>query len=346
MENQLSYRGFLFRLRRLAKKALEAYELKGAALKFIYYSGNGLYQVVIPETGKSDDLFVPGRYALRLHQPGYMKPEHISSELEWLSALREEGIAVPEPIKNSEGKWLTTIESEYKVPTTRNCTLLRWVRGRLVNKNPRPWHMKALGRVTGRLHTQSIRWKLPTGFKRRHWDWEGLFGDGAEYGVPAKDVHEAIPKVHRERFAKVIRQVQEVFDQLGKSKNVYGLIHADMGVDSNVLFLERKARPIDFDDSGFGYWIFDLGVILAHYVNEFKDTNPRMRDALLEGYEETKPSIDVDYNYLDLFIAARYAQLMYFYQMCALKFPQSHDEAMEQVNSFAGDLKNHLKLMR
>jgi Ser/Thr protein kinase RdoA (MazF antagonist) len=170
-----------------------------------------------------------------------------------------------------------------------------------------------------------------------------LFGDGAEYGVPAKEVHEAVPRIHQDAFFTVLDRVREVFDQLGQSTNVYGLIHADLDVDSNTIFYAGKARPIDFDDSGYGHWIFDLGVTLAHYLNEFKEIPPRMRSALLEGYEETKPPVDVDYELLDLFIAARLAQLLYFYQGCAMKFPQQQDEAMEQVNSFAEDLKRHLK---
>lgn len=341
----MTYRAFLLRLRKLAKQALEAYGFEDAKLKFAYYSGNGLYQVIIPETSEPDSPFVPGRYALRLHQPGYMRPEHIVSELEWLAALRAEGLEVPEPIRNTEGKWMTTVESEYRVPAARNCTLLRWVKGRLLKKRAQPWHYRAIGRVTGRLHAQSLRWTPPQGFTRRHWDWEGLFGDGAEYGVPAKEVHEAIPPIHSEAFATVLQRVQEACDQLGKNRKVYGLIHADLGVDANVLFHAGRARPIDFDDSGYGHWIFDLGVALAHYLSDYKDATPTMRNALLEGYEETKPATDVDYEYLDLFIAARWAQLMYFFQGCALKFPQSHDEAMEQVNSSAKDLKHHLKII-
>jgi Ser/Thr protein kinase RdoA (MazF antagonist) len=173
-----------------------------------------------------------------------------------------------------------------------------------------------------------------------------LFGDGAEYGVPAQEVHEAIPKIHSEAFAEVLQRVQEACDQLGKSREVYGLIHADLGVDANVLFHTGKARPIDFDDSGYGYWIFDLAVILTSDMEVFKDITPEMRAALLEGYAETQPGIDVDPKYLDLFIAARYAQLMYFYQMCALKFPQHQDEAIGHVNTFAGDIKRCIKMMK
>jgi len=84
---QISHRAFLLRLRKLAKKALEAYGLKDAKLKFFTYTGNGFYHVTIPPSSKAEGDFTPGKYVLRLHQPNYMRPEHISSELEWLSAF-------------------------------------------------------------------------------------------------------------------------------------------------------------------------------------------------------------------------------------------------------------------
>jgi len=342
----LSFRAFLLRLRKLAVKALARYGLEGAKLKFIYYSGNGLYQVRVQPTSKVNDRFTPGKYTLRLHQPDYMRPEHISSELDWLSALHESGIGVPEPFRNLEGNWLSVVESDYDIPRSRNCTLLRWIDGRLLKKTIRPHHFKALGRVTGRMQNQARGWKIPRAFSRRHWDWEGLFGDGAEYGVPARDVHAAIPQEHKNAFNETLNRIQEASEQLGKRKNVYGLIHADLGVDSNVLFRAGEAIPIDFDDCGFGYWIFDLGVILAHYISDWNDISPKMRNALIEGYLETSTLSELNLEYLDLFIAARFAQLMYFYHGAGMLHPPHREEARREVDTYGKELKRILKVMR
>ncbi|MFW9959267.1 MAG: hypothetical protein ACFFCT_14455 [Candidatus Odinarchaeota archaeon] len=46
---QVSHLTFLRRLRKLAEMALASYELEEADLKFINYSGNGLYRVSIPK---------------------------------------------------------------------------------------------------------------------------------------------------------------------------------------------------------------------------------------------------------------------------------------------------------
>ncbi|MHA2020656.1 MAG: phosphotransferase enzyme family protein [Candidatus Thorarchaeota archaeon] len=341
--NQVSYRAFLLRLRNLAKKALEKYGLERADLRFKSYSGNGLYKVDVSPSIQSETSIPPGLYALRLHQPGYMKPEYIRSELEWLSALCEVGIDVPRPIRNEDGDWLTTAEGGYDVPRQRNCTLLSWVEGRFLEKGLRPKHFESLGEVTGKMQEQSMLWKKPKGFERPHWDWEGLFGDGFDYGFVAQEAREAIPKRHQRAFNEVLKRVEEAGQQLGKSKQVYGLIHADLG---NTVFRAGKARPFDFDDCGFGYWMFDLGVVLAHYMLDSEGTSPKMRNALIEGYRETSILPESNLEFLDLFTAARLAQLMFFYQGMALKFPQHRDESLREINHSARYLKHILKKMQ
>jgi len=260
-------------------------------------------------------------------------------------SLREAGINVPEPFRNLEGKWLTSVESDYEVPAPRNCTILRWVEGRTLNKSIRPHHFVFLGRVIGRMQEQSRDWKKPKGFSRRHWDWEGLFGESAEYGFSAKEAYAAIPKIYQDAFNETLQRVQEASEQLGKGKNVYGLIHADLGIDGNVVFNAGEACPIDFDDSGFGYWMFDLGVVLAHYISDSGGTIPTMRAALIEGYLETCSLQEENLDYLDIFIAARLAQLMYFYQGMGLIHPQHMDESKREVKMYGTVLKRMIKKM-
>ncbi len=339
---QISYRAFLLRLRNLAKRALVEYGLEGARLKFQSIEGNGIYRVIIPSDNKKSPSFQAGQYNLRLHQPGYMDPKFISSELEWLSALADSGIPVPRPFRNLNGDWLTTIESEYDVPCSRNCSLITWISGRLP-KNPQIYHMKAVGNVIGRMQSQSIDWRKPKGFSRPHWDWDGLYGEGFQYGFEPEAARNSIPKGYHAAFTSAIEKVREGMEQLGKTKKVYGLIHADLGVDGNILFHKGEARPIDFDDCGFGYWLFDLGVALAHYFVEIENPNPEMRDALIEGYKETTPLPEIDLEYLDLFTVARLAQLVYFYHGMSLLNPQHLEQAQVEMSRYGNELKRIMK---
>ncbi|MFW9908267.1 MAG: phosphotransferase enzyme family protein [Candidatus Thorarchaeota archaeon] len=342
--SEISYHAFLLRLRKLAEKALEAYGLEGARLRFINFSGNGLYQVQVSDKQRSN--FAPGRYALRLHQPNYMTPEYISSELEWLAALNHERIGVPQPFRTLDGNWIATVDGGYEVPTKRNCTLIGWTEGRLLNKGLRSRHFNSLGRIVGRMHGQSRNWKKPPKFKRPHWDWEGLFGDGFDYGFSASEAREAIPKNHQDSFNDLLQRVQEASDQMGRGRNVYGLIHADLSFDANVAIHEGEARPFDFDDCGFGYWMFDLGVVLAHYMVDTDGEIPEMQDALIEGYMETSPLPESNLDNLDLFIGARCAQIMLFNQGGALRNPTIQEEARREIELYGRWLKHILKRMK
>jgi Ser/Thr protein kinase RdoA (MazF antagonist) len=89
---------------------------------------------------------------------------------------------------------------------------------------------------------------------------------------------------------------------LGNGRSVFGLIHADFHLD-NVIFHHGAARPIDFDDCGFGYWLYDMAVTL--WLFRMKPDWPVWREAFLKGYGSVRPLPTDQLEYLDHFIAAR-----------------------------------------
>jgi Ser/Thr protein kinase RdoA (MazF antagonist) len=94
-------------------------------------------------------------------------------------------------------------------------------------------------------------------------------------------------------------------DASGKSLDAFGLIHADLSIGGygNVLHHKGMVCPIDFDDCGYGYWVYDLATTLAHW-----QTHPRWvayRAALLEGYGQVRP-LPAQMAELGLFMAARH----------------------------------------
>ena len=90
--------------------------------------------------------------------------------------------------------------------------------------------------------------------------------------------------------------------ELGQGPDVYGLIHADLGLDANVLFWKGEPRAIDFDDSGFGYWVYDLAVALEHCREDA--AFPQFRAALLDGYAEMRSLSEDQLKHVELFMAA------------------------------------------
>ncbi|MBN1486899.1 MAG: phosphotransferase [Anaerolineae bacterium] len=305
---ELTYRGQLWRLRKVAQAALSAYGLTGATLNFIGRSENTTFRVDMPgyKPAESEDKgYVPGRYLLRVHRPGYQTEASINSELEWLSALRRDaGLIVPESVPALDGALLTKVAVP-GIPEERTCSLLRWVRGRFFRRGRRPGHFRALGRLMARLHQHTSRWQSPEEFTRRHWDWDGLFGDAAGFNLAASDVWKLLPQPYYGPFRQVADETQQVMDKLGKGPDVLGLIHADLLLGVNVLLSGGEAYPIDFDDCGYGYWVYDFATSLCYWREAAQWQE--VRDALFEGYAEIRPLPYEQLVYVDLFITARRA---------------------------------------
>lgn len=71
-------------------------------------------------------------------------------------------------------------------------------------------------------------------------------------------------------------------------------------MQANVLFRGRDARLIDYDDSGFGYYLYDLSIVLED--SQVDQIKPHFREALLEGYSLVQPLSEEQVNSLDLFL--------------------------------------------
>jgi len=96
--------GKLRRTRRIARAALEAYGFTEARLKLIVDAGNTTYRVkTMDPTPLEGSLYVDNCYSLRLHWSGYQNEGAVDSELEWLSALSDAGLPVPQPVPTMEG---------------------------------------------------------------------------------------------------------------------------------------------------------------------------------------------------------------------------------------------------
>ncbi|MGH6634027.1 MAG: phosphotransferase enzyme family protein, partial [Sphingopyxis sp.] len=89
---------------------------------------------------------------------------------------------------------------------------------------------------------------------------------------------------------------------MGEQDARFGLIHADL-IPDNLLHHERMLRPIDFDDSGFGWHLFDIATILFAYLDEpFYES---VEDALFAGYRSVRALDDSERARLPLFMLLR-----------------------------------------
>ena len=194
--DQLTRLGRIRRMRFLAEEAIKRFGLPDASLRFVHQAGNTLYRVVVPNPRPfpaESDLFVEGHYLLRLHQPGYQDPAAIEMELDWLASMRrEENLPVPEPIATIDGKYLVEL-THPAIPEPRNCSLLRWVRGRLI-KNPSANQYYAQGQLFAGMHKHTVQYKPENPEVKRRFDWYGLFQGDSGNGIPSSQIWEKFEK--------------------------------------------------------------------------------------------------------------------------------------------------------
>lgn len=295
----LPLRTQLARLRTVAMQAIERYPIDVAHVRQVSHGENTTFRVTAVDGAD---------YLLRVHRPqrhgrGVDSAAAIRSEMDWLSAIaRESPVSAPVPVLSARGE-LTEVVDHSAVPGQRVCSVLRWMNGTQRKHSALPVHLARVGCAMAELHDHARGWTRPPGFVRMRWDWNTFFGDVMVYGkVGAKEAWTLLPSNLRSKFERVADHVGSVMAELGDGPDAVGLIHADMHM-GNVVFHHGEARPIDFDDCGVGYWLYDIAVAL--WEMRHKDNYPECRSAFLSGYRAVRPIADDVLGHLDSFIAAR-----------------------------------------
>jgi Ser/Thr protein kinase RdoA (MazF antagonist) len=328
---QLAYPGRIRRMRQLAQADLNAYGMPNTRFKLLKQAGNTLFRVVDITQAANDraELYLPGQYLLRIHQPGYQTTEAIELELMWLAAMcREANLPVPEPVPTLDSKLLLQVSTP-GIPGVRNVSLLRWVKGSFLTQHIGLQHYRAQGRLMARLHEHAAHWKVPAGFTKRKYDWDGLYRDDLGEGMSASEAWALLPPRYIRPYEAIAAQVKQVMDGLGKPPEVYGLIHGDLGLDANILFWKGEARAIDFDDSGFGYYMYDLSLALEHCQED--EALPRYRETLLDGYTSVRSIPAEQIEHMDLFLAAYYVYLSLWAATATQRYPKHKDELYQRM---------------
>lgn len=240
-----------------------------------------------------------GEYRVRIHRDK-KAPRIIESELDWLEALcHDTTLSVPRPYRSPDGKRVI-VTNVPGVPGPFPVSVTSWLSGRILDQDHRsPRHFELLGRVAGELHNHSEAWSPPTGFDRPKYDAEGLIGSRSKFPLD-----EIGPAPVRRDLETVYGRLTEAEQQMGGDTGMFGLIHADLSF-GNVLFRPGHAIAIDFGDCGFGYYLYDIAVILAGPYGRpgFQERS----DAFLKGYREVR-SLSMDLEaYIPTLMASRAA---------------------------------------
>lgn len=257
-----------------AREAARLHGLPGAEVTLINVSENATYRVDDPATG--------ARSILRVHRLGYHSTPAILSELAWLEALREEaGIRTPRVIPAPGGRRVLTVAGAHP----RDCVMFEFLPGtEPPGDRPVPG-FERLGALTARMHRHARSWRRPAGFTRFHWDYDAALGTGARWGRWRDG-----PGMDREASALLGRLAEELRGRLrrfGRDPGRYGLIHADLRSANLLVTGEAPPSVIDFDDCGFGWYLYDLAAALSFV--EHHPAVPEMVAAWVRGYRTVLP---------------------------------------------------------
>ena len=97
-------------------------------------------------------------------------------------------------------------------------------------------------------------------------------------------------------------RVHEDLTAYGRPSRRYGLIHADLNLD-NMLFDGGRVIPLDFDDCGFGWHLFDLSTVWTLFLGS--DLAGAMRSGVVEGYRRERDLPDEELAHMPLFELGR-----------------------------------------
>ena len=271
---------------KLAEEAIKHWDVEVKSINLHLQSENTVFKV---------EGLDGNTYALRIHRKGYHDLEELNSEHVWTSSLSNAGLLVPEAVVTRSGEAYTSVSflnsSEY-----RYVGLVKWIEGTILNDLILDLEEKdvsdlyeSLGKVVAKFHKATIAWEEPKDFKRHSFDTDGFLGSKPFWGRFWEAQNATTSE--REKLSVIRNNITKILSKLPRDINSFGMIHADLH-SQNVLIQGKSLSVIDFDDSGFGWYGFDLAVAIWDRL-DFTATGCHFDIAyksLIRGYLEERPN--------------------------------------------------------
>ena len=314
----------LVQLEKLVNKSLKLWNIpEDVSAELINVSENFTYRIENPSGFKA---------ILRVHRENYHSRRSIECELTWIDALSKSGlIETPSYFFGKDGSAIQECSID-NINGSRYLVLFHFVSGSAPeeNKNLDTLYEK-LGRLAGTCHNHVLSWEKPDNFERLTWDIDTIFGSNALWGN-----WRLAPEVTKEVQDKLERVELKIRGRLldyGKSEKRFNLIHADMRL-ANLLIDQESTRLIDFDDCGFGWFMYDFASAIS-----FIEDSPMVsyfKSSWIKGYKSVRELSVEDEKEIDTFIMLR--------RMALLAWIGSHIEATEPQQLSAGFAETTAKL--
>lgn len=279
--------------REVAVQALVHYEFPAdSELTLLKHRENTVFRATHPLSG--------ARAVLRVHRTGYQTERSVISELQWMEALRQYGVHTPAVLRARDGAMVRAVTIA-ALPEPRLCDLLEFVDGRQPGDDELVDSFRLLGEMHARCHAHVRQWQLPEGFYRQSWDETSLL-DAAHPTVAAAWDNWKLTAEQRALVLAAREALRLRLRQWGKGPDRFGLIHADL-MPENLIMSPAGACLIDFDDSGFGWLLYDPASALLPYYQQ--DLYTELLGAWSAGYRSIRPLADSELSQLPTFLLLR-----------------------------------------
>lgn len=215
---------------------------------------------------------------IRQYRPFRFSREQIYGEIAWLQALGEK-LSVAEVLLNKDNEAVTTINTENQ---QLHFVGFKYISGNEIEA-PCTQDYEKLGQTLLSIHESSDKilrlakanW---LGFKRPTYDDQRTITESMENLCNA----DFLTSYQKERSIKVAETIQRLVPRLGERQFVHGDLHF-----GNIINENGNWHVLDFDECGFGYKGFDIGVPRMHLIatnqldekwNYFKNGYNKMPD--------------------------------------------------------------------
>ncbi len=263
-----------------ARQAMSHWGVNAPVLDLISHRENAVFRTTLKDGTTA---------ALRLHRPGYNAQQDILSEL-WVSnELAKTGFPCPKPLATDSDDLLVCLADG------QCATMISWVDGAPIGSGEAGIDQATgdkialyhdVGALLAELHTATDQMQLGADFSRRRWDAEGFLGKAPHWGrfwenpILTREDSQLLQAARTKARADLAQ-----FQSAGAD---YGFIHAD-ALRENIFYDGNGLTLIDFDDSGFGFRLYDLATALSQSVDDADYM--RLRQAIVDGYR-TRRALD------------------------------------------------------
>jgi Ser/Thr protein kinase RdoA (MazF antagonist) len=125
---------------------------------------------------------------------------------------------------------------------------------------------EVLGEVTARMHLHARQWQRPAWFTRLTWDFETSLGEDRPHWGRWRDGM-GVDAERARLFGRTVDLIGRRLAAYGKGPERFGLIHCDLRL-ANLLIDGKAVKVIDFDDCGFGWYMYDAATPVSFYEHE------------------------------------------------------------------------------